>query len=89
MRRVPFLQHILRREQQDVHVERKHVDFALIFAGYDGRAWMGGCGVCAASHSGHAFCDVDDNTSMLRGKSADCASLFLQVGRNVPDPAAI
>ena len=33
-------------------------------------------GECAASHSCHAFCDVDDMTSMLKGKNIDSVLFF-------------
>ena len=40
-------------------------------------------GECAASHSCHAFCDVDDMTSMLKGKTL-ILYCFLQVRMGPP-----
>ena len=42
-------------------------------------------GVCAASHSCHAVCDVGDETSMLKRKNVDSGLFFSQVGWDPPD----
>ena len=62
---------------KNVHVENENVDFILFFSqvgceGPDGVTLR----VCAPSHSCHAFCDVDDKTSMLKTKSVDFILFF-------------
>ena len=44
--------------------------------------------MCAPSHSCHAFCDVDNKTSMLKRENVDFV-LFSQVGWEVPDGVAL